>query len=1278
MAASVSLNHPGSYNGGGIHNSGIQSGIAFEIEISECVAASSPIPKRVRQRLEESSTESKFKSPASLEEIEFKLKEADSRRQQFHEWLANKARSKPRSSPSHSEQAENLAQRLEAKLSAAEQKRAEILAQEQTRLAKLHEVRVAAKTEAQLRAEREREELGSKVEFRVQQAEINRLGLVEAEKQRIAAVHERIAQSILQRTTQEGRDRARIEALRATICQKIAAAEEKRAGLLEAEKNRAQACVLQARRVAKAVVRERELEMWKKKEKLEARLQRAKRQRAEYLMKRGGCRGSCHNHGHKLHKHGDRLCRKLTRCWRQFRGSRSTTYALAQEYAACAINQELVMSLPFEQLASRITSPATLRGVKPLLARIESRLMLSSAGKSNIGQVEHLLKRLSPPRRKTGGPSIVGKQTSMGGASKGSGKDNTGRSQIAAAVSKASSKETTPKVVVDDRELERYPARVFLCAYMILGQPDAVFSGRGGRENALAEAAAKLLPEFEALLSIILDGPPSTVLPPSPTVDGSTEKSGFDPSAAGEPQLQQKDQSNFRLPSPQRPFSAQLASFDAAWCSYLYHFVAWKVKDAQLLEEDLTRMACQLELSMLQKCKGGNDLSHDSQAIRTQVQEDQKLLHDRILRLTGAAGASRMEEALCEVRSKFNEAVENGSPLPSPFASPAVPSRTPIASPSSPSPFIAPSERIVGPKSSSTGNRPSAIRSLFNSPDKSDSLTAAERTSPKQVGLASHPVVTTLLPSEWTRSSSSNEKIVSDMLHDQSWQSNDNAQHLATGLGSSPSTQMTNLQAQIRSTMEAAFWDGIVEGLVQSPPKYQRVVTLVGEIKEELQTIVPDKWKQDLQERMDLDILAQVLESGNNDFEYLRQLLDYASSLILKLGAPVRDSGTKAAHQSLLSDLAVAAGSNGEAQSTFANALVKGLRFIFDQLQILKQDIISARLRSLAPLINGSAGVVYVRKAFAARFNLTLGVSTPVEELSSKLPRTSAWIGEVISRLEHEKAELETSIGAFRGSCSDLVVDGPAVGLPPIPSMRTGGRVVVGGSATNSLPAVSSGGEVRSRALVWKSNDTILRMGVLQIIQRVEPSTEANVPETLGLNVEWLRGCQNEFQRMIVMATGLLVARQGLTGKGIPATQLDTVMQEGCAQLDALLNEPTASISQIGALLAQISSKAGAKDAIQDIAAYGELMTRVLTKSLSADDAVFARVSAAVVSSLRAVLLLGKGAEGLGVAKLALKRIGGGMLIEKVINICDMLDKLSSISCSVHEPWYSCMVTNMS
>lgn len=167
-----------------------------------------------------------------------------------------------------------------------------------------------------------------------------------------------------------------------------------------------------------------------------------------------------------------------------------------------------------------------------------------------------------------------------------------------------------------EKELDRYPARVFLCAYMILGQPEGVFStGSEKRELALSEAAARLLPEFEALMGIVLDGPSSTPAGPS-SPNGFLQKSSRSkwPTEAGAPT---------QLPAF-RLFAAQLAAFDAAWCAYLYHFVAWKVKDARVLEEEMTRMSCQLEVSMLQKCKFPSDgdvsiLSLDVQAIRTQV-----------------------------------------------------------------------------------------------------------------------------------------------------------------------------------------------------------------------------------------------------------------------------------------------------------------------------------------------------------------------------------------------------------------------------------------------------------------------------------------------------------------------------------------------------------------------------------------------------------------------------------------------------------------------------------
>ena len=64
-------------------------------------------------------------------------------------------------------------------------------------------------------------------------------------------------------------------------------------------------------------------------------------------------------------------------------------------------------------------------------------------------------------------------------------------------------------------------------------------------------------------------------------------------------------------------FRSQLEAFD----THMVRFMVWKVKDAKLLEQDLVRAACQLELSMMHTCKltpdGDNgDLTHDIKAIQ--------------------------------------------------------------------------------------------------------------------------------------------------------------------------------------------------------------------------------------------------------------------------------------------------------------------------------------------------------------------------------------------------------------------------------------------------------------------------------------------------------------------------------------------------------------------------------------------------------------------------------------------------------------------------------------
>ncbi|KAF5186665.1 T-complex protein [Thalictrum thalictroides] len=107
--------------------SGGSTGIALEFPITSLSPSSSSspedligkIPRRIRRRLLECN---KTPSITSIQDIETKLSEANLRRQQFHAWLSNKARRKPKSPSWSSSQDEDLGQRLEAKLHAAEQK----------------------------------------------------------------------------------------------------------------------------------------------------------------------------------------------------------------------------------------------------------------------------------------------------------------------------------------------------------------------------------------------------------------------------------------------------------------------------------------------------------------------------------------------------------------------------------------------------------------------------------------------------------------------------------------------------------------------------------------------------------------------------------------------------------------------------------------------------------------------------------------------------------------------------------------------------------------------------------------------------------------------------------------------------------------------------------------------------------------------------------------------------------------------------------------------------
>ncbi|KAI4342256.1 hypothetical protein MLD38_026899 [Melastoma candidum] len=1139
------------------------------------------IPRRLRRRLQEYYS----RSPSTAEDIEARLRDADLRRQQFYERLSSKARLKQRSPLRSSSQDEDLGQRLEAKLMAAQQKRLSILADAQLRLAKLDELRQAAKTGLEMRLEKEREKLGTKVETRIRQAQLNRMLLLRARKLRRATLRERSSQLMMRRVAKESKYK---EHVHTRINQKRAAAEKKRLKLLEAERKRASARTLQVLRVANSISSQREIERKRIQEQLEDKLLRAKRQRAEFLRQRVRQRSSSSPRLNKrMIKQADLLSRKLARCWRSFRKTKRTTFDLAKAFKSLGINEKGVMVMPFEQLAILIESSGVLLTVKALLDRFESRVRASwstavTKQSFSLDNIDHLLKRVATPRKATRTP-VRSKERKRGGTSREVARVGGGMS--------------------------RYPVRIVLCAYMILGHPDAVLSGQGEREVALATSAKDFIRELELLIRIILDRPVK-----NSEVELDTAKSN------------------------RCTFHSQLSAFDRAWCAYLNNFVVWKVKDAKLLEDDLVKAACQLELSMIQTCKltaeGGDtgSLTHDMKAIQKQVAEDQKLLREKVHHLSGDAGLERIESALSKTRSKYFQAKENGSPSSSPTVNLSSPSSSPTESP------------VISVMAKNAEKPSRVVRSLFKEdvsplPNEFGSLSL----NPDKAASADSLIT-------------ENEVIVNGILHDPHFT-------LIEDIGSSKGHDRS-IKEKVRQTMERAFWDGVIESMEGEEPQYDRVIELMKEVRDELCNIAPESWKEEINGAIDVDLLSQVLKSGSLDDNYLTRILEFVLVTLQKLSSPASEAKLKSSHQQLLRELVEICTAADARNNAHAVAMARGLRFVLEEIQALKLEISKARIQLIIPMLKGEAGFDYLRTAFANRCG-------PPADAMRRLPLTVEWLSTLKSGIDQEWNEHASSLSSLMSQ------EGVSHGSIPS-NLRTGGNFVVNSKSSENPSGASSEYSAGSQVTECKGErvDLTARIGLLKLVCRVSALTQDTLPETFVLNLHRLRSVQAQMQKIVVIATSILICRQILLSERVATSTADMEgILSGCIQslVDLLDKVQDVGIDEIVEALSDFPRNGEAVDP-ESRQSRQLIMARMLAKSLQAGDPVFERVSHAVYLAARAIILGGLSPATKKLAEMVLRPIGAVMLTERVAEAARGVAIAAAVSARVHEPWYTLII----
>ncbi|CAM0904563.1 unnamed protein product [Alopecurus aequalis] len=896
----------------------------------------------------------------------------------------------------------------------------------------------------------------------------------------------------------------------------------------------------------------------------------AERNRAEYLKQRGSPHSSAHA---DYIKHADFLSRKLARCWRNFVKSQKTTLALVQAYDALGINEKSVKSMSFEKLAMSMESPTALEATKALLDRLERRLILcQSAGSSTAENIDHLLKRLVSPKRKT----------------------PASRTRVAA---------KRPARSSEISKSSRYSLRVVLCAYMVLAHPGAVLSGQGEQETLLMESAAKFIREFELLVKTVLEGPGGASREPSLDAD-SAESSSRQMSS------DVTGQSKFRT---------QLVNFDKAWCAYLYRFVVWKVKDARSLEGDLVRSACKLELSMMQTCKltadgQSQNLTHDMKAIQKQVTDDQKLLREKVHHLSGDAGIERMNSALSDMRSKFFEARENGSPLATPVANVS----TPLSI--NPSGKLPPADVSVSSKTDAGGSR-SVVRSLFGASSSSNTAPVS-------------------LPTE-------NEQMVNEMLHE-------NSDAFAVNPDDA-STIEKDFQARVRETMEKAFWDVVTDSMKGDKPDYSQLINLVKEVRDSLHDLAPKAWKEEILGNIDIEILSQVLESGSKDTQYLGQIMQYSLDMVRKLSAVAKEDEMKKNHDKLLSELA-ASSEVDNGVSSFVIAVIKGLRFTLEEIKELQAEVSKAHIQLMQPMIKGSAGVEYLQKAFGDRYG-------PPANATASLPATLQWVTTSKNMVDAEWSE---HLGSL------LVLPAADHAQPLVTVLRAGHGAAPGGQ-TASLSAADNSGLPDCKG---EKVDKLVRIGLLQLIGGTEGLQLQSTPESFHLNFMRLGAVQGQFQEVIVMATSMLVLRQVLMSENSKITplELENVISELFGTLVKLLdNSREAGTEEIVEAMMSSSASAGSLSDAK-IQSRRQIITRVLLKSLQAEDVVFKKVSRAVHCAFRGVVLGGSGAKGQKLADAALRRVGAGKLVDRVVKAADVLIRVATVSEKVHGPWYKALV----
>lgn len=102
-----------------------------------------------------------------------------------------------------------------------------------------------------------------------------------------------------------------------------------------------------------------------------------------------------------------------------------------------------------------------------------------------------------------------------------------------------------------------------------------------------------------------------------------------------------------------------------------------------------------------------------------------------------------------------------------------------------------------------------------------------------------------------------------------------------------------NLESAVRQNLRKAYWDILSDELKEDPPNYKQAVTLIGDMKKMLLSLLMPQHVQlraEINEVLDIDLINQQIEAETFDF---RKLALYVLNLCSRLCCPARDETVK-------------------------------------------------------------------------------------------------------------------------------------------------------------------------------------------------------------------------------------------------------------------------------------------------------------------------------------------------------------------------------------------------